>query len=192
MEETHQGLARCSLQSGSVSGRLGEGRGRGAAAAPVQPGAPTPRSYLRGEVRYGSVHASFQVLEEPGHTGMTHPEMQVLRSACRVSQRQRNESYSPSPPGLPCTDISCGFLLRLSLTHSTGRKARFMFWRKRKRREQREGGWEGGGRMKLNPAALLLYLSLPESKARKNKASVLLGVFICLFRKEKKKAFPFA
>lgn len=32
--------------------------------------------------------------------------------------------------------------------------------------------------MKLNPAALLLYLFLPESEALESKASVLLGVFI--------------
>ena len=42
--------------------------------------------------------------------------------------------------------------------------------------------------MKLNPAALLLYLFLPESEALESKASVLLGVFI--FKKKKIKIKP--
>lgn len=40
---------------------------------------------------------------------------------------------------------------------------------------------EGKRKGRLNPAALLLYLFLLESEAPENKASVLLGIFICLF-----------
>lgn len=104
-----------------------------------------------------------------------------------MSQKQRNESNSLSPHGPPFTDISCGFFLTLSLTHSTERKARFMFWEKKKKREK---GREGRREVKLNPAALLLYLFLPESEALESKASVLLGVFI-LKKKNKKITFPF-
>lgn len=93
-----------------------------------------------------------------------------------MSQKERNESNSLSPHGPPFTDISCGFFLTLSLTHSTERKARFIFWGKKKKK--REKGREGRREVKLNPAALLLYLFLPESEALESKASVLLGVFI--------------
>lgn len=51
-----------------------------------------------------------------------------------------------------------------------------MFWGKKKKK--REKGREGRREVKLNPAALLLYLFLPESEALESKASVLLGVFI--------------
>ena len=61
-----------------------------------------------------------------------------------MSQKQRNESNSLSPHGPPFTDISCGFFLTLSLTHSTERKARFMFWGKKEKAREREGGEEGG------------------------------------------------
>lgn len=104
-----------------------------------------------------------------------------------MSQRQRNESYSLSPHGPPFPGVSCGFSLTLSLTHSTERKARFMFWRKKKKREK---GREGRRKVKANPPALLLYLFLLESEARESKASVLLGVFIYLLEK-KKKSCPF-
>lgn len=61
-----------------------------------------------------------------------------------MSQKQRNESNSLSPHGPPFTDISCGFFLTLSLTHSTERKARFMFWGKKEKARERQGGEEGG------------------------------------------------
>lgn len=44
-------------------------------------GRPPRGSYLRGDVRHRAVSALFRVLEAPGRTGMTHPEMQVFRSA---------------------------------------------------------------------------------------------------------------
>lgn len=58
-----------------------EGSGRGAAAAAVQPGEPSPGSYRPGDTRHGSVYTLFRVVEAPRQTGMTHPEMQVFRSA---------------------------------------------------------------------------------------------------------------
>lgn len=50
--------------------------------------------------------------------------------------------------------------------------------KKEKKKKKREKGREGRRKVKLNPAALLLYLFLPESEALENKASVLLGVCI--------------
>lgn len=58
-----------------------EGSGKGAAAAAVQPRAPTPGSYHPEAARHGSVYTLFRVLAAPRQTGMTHPEMQVFRSA---------------------------------------------------------------------------------------------------------------
>lgn len=116
MEEIHQGLAWCILQSGSQS--LGDsGRAEGEELRPrrsSQPGAPTPGGSLRGDIRHRPVCALFRVLQAPGHYG-NDTSRNAGAPICRVSQRRRNESYSLSPPGLPCTDISCGFLLRLFL-----------------------------------------------------------------------------
>lgn len=60
-----------------------------------------------------------------------------------MSHKQWNESYSLSPHGPPFTDISCGFFLPLSLTHSMERKARSTFWRKRKKKKSEREGREG-------------------------------------------------
>lgn len=92
-----------------------------------------------------------------------------------MSQKQRNESYSLSPDGPPFTDISCGFFLTLSLTHSIGKKNS----KKKKKagfmeRGQKARKREWGRKAKLKPAALLLYLFRPESEALQNKASALL------------------
>jgi hypothetical protein len=43
---------------------------------------------------------------------------------CGMSQKRWNESYSLWPHGPPFTDISCGFFLTLSLTHSIERRRR--------------------------------------------------------------------
>lgn len=42
--------------------------------------APTRGNYLHhpGEVRHSLIYTSFLLLQAPGSTGMTHPEMQVL------------------------------------------------------------------------------------------------------------------
>lgn len=61
-----------------------------------------------------------------------------------------------------------------------------MFWGKNKKK--REKGRERRREVKLNPAALLLYLFLPESEALESKASVLLGVFI--LKKKRRKGTP--
>lgn len=97
-----------------------------------------------------------------------------------MSQRQRNESYSLSPHGPPFTDISCGFFLTLSLTHSIRKRKKKSQIHVLEEKKKREKGREGRRKVKLNPPALLLYLFLLESEAQENKASVLLGVFICL------------
>lgn len=121
--------------------------------------------------RFGSVEA-------PGHTGMTHPEMQVFPS-CRVSQRQRDESYALSPHRPPFPGVSRGFSLTLSLTHSPEGRARSHVLEEKKKK--REKGREGRRTAKANPPALLLYLFLRESEARESKASALLGGFIFIY-----------
>lgn len=86
----------------------------------------------------------FGSLEAPGHTGMTHPEMQVFPS-CRVSQRQRDESYALSPHGPPFPGVSRGFSLTLSLTHSPAGRARsHVLEEKKEEAREREGGKEDG------------------------------------------------
>lgn len=114
--------AFCSLAL-TVSGRLGEGRGRGAAATAVLPGRPPGGNYLhlQGEVRLGLLYTLRLLLQAPSAYGNdTSRNAGVLIR--RMSQKQRNESYSLSLRGPPFTDISCGFSLTLSLTHSKGKK----------------------------------------------------------------------
>lgn len=116
--------AFCSLAL-TVSGRLGEGRGRGAAATAVLPGRPPGGNYLhlQGEVRLGLLYTLRLLLQAPSAYGNdTSRNAGVLIR--RMSQKQRNESYSLSLRGPPFTDISCGFSLTLSLTHSSGRSPR--------------------------------------------------------------------
>lgn len=82
-----------------------------------------------------------------------------------MSQKQRNESYSLCPHGPPFTDISCGFFLTLSLTHSIEKKnskkkkAGFIGGGGREK-EKKRAGEEG----KAESSSTLLYLFRPESE----------------------------
>lgn len=100
-----------------------------------------------------------------------------------MSQKQRNESYSLCPHGPPFTDISCGFFLTLSLTHSIEKKikkkkAGFIGGGGREK-EKKRAGEEG----KAEPSSTLLYLFRPESEALQNKASALLtNIYLFFFK----------
>lgn len=139
----------------SVPGRLGEGgRAEGAEPRPRRAGrgAPSPGSRLPPRGRQTRVCPHMISGPRGARAGGRDTSRNAGAPSCRLSQRRRNESRPLSPPGLPCADVSCGFLPRLSLTHSVERRARFMFWRKREKKiknkseRAREGGGREGGR----------------------------------------------
>lgn len=133
--------AFCSLRSHTVS--LGAGRrqgwgwgvrscGRGGPARGAHPGA--------GRSGAGLPAQYFRFSRRLGYDTSRNAGVPI----CPMSQKQWNESYSLSPHRPPFTDMSCGFFLTLSLTHSIERNARFRFWRKEKK--NREKGWRERGR----------------------------------------------
>lgn len=124
------------------------------------------------------IYTLFLLLQAPRYRGRTHPENAGVL-ICRMSQKQRNESYSLCSHGPPFTDISCGFCLTLSLTHSiekNKKKAGFIGGGAEKRRIR-----ERGRKAKLNPAALYSTSFGRSPRFCKTRRLLCLRIFIYLF-----------